>query len=492
MVSMLKKTELGQVFTPLWMVQKILDTIDYTVGNISILSKTVLEPSVGEGIFLQEMVRRLLQTARAEQFTEQEIQEILETNIHGVDVDPELVTKTQQNLNAVLTEYDFTLPVQWSLKTQNAIQNPPEGVYDVIVGNPPYVRLIPESDRKVLRQLKTQQGALNLYTAFFELGLTHWLSDTGVLAYIAPNTWVKNKSTRELRKLMVTGQHIQHVIDYSAVKVFEEEAETYTALTVLTKQANENFVYTTMLDETTVDSKVVVSYSKYSGYHGEPLVVQDIPSEESSNVRLQDICRIQTGAQLSGVKIFVNPNAEVEQNCLLPAVRGNSYKDNTFDEVIFPYSRVSEKDLFGNIVHTSITGLTEEELQQYPLAYEYLLSHYESLSKRNLGKNSLWFHYGRNQGLEATFQEKLVLSPVLKKDATQCEVHIIDSGILVYSGLIVTSEDQHYSLETIQDILQSSEFVHYAWNHAPRDISGGYRVFNAGNVRNFYIPKRYI
>lgn len=492
MVNQLKKAELGQIFTPLWMVQNILDTIDYKAGDKSILSKTVLEPSVGEGIFLQEIVRRLLQTAREERYTDEEIQVLLESNIHGVDVDPDLVFKSIENLHDILAENDFHLPVQWSVTVQNAIQEPPEGVYDVIVGNPPYVRLIPESDRVILRQLRTQQGALNLYTAFFELGLTHWISDTGVLAYIAPNTWVKNASTRELRKLMMKGQHIREIIDYSAVKVFEEEAETYTAVTVLTKQPNEDFVYRTMLDESVTESNITVPYSEYAVYSGEPLVVHDVSIQDTSHVMLQDICNIQTGAQLSGVKIFVNPNVEIESDCLIPAARGNAYKGGVLDTAIFPYGRVSETDLFGNTVNTSIKGLTENEMQQYPLAYDYLLSYYDKLSQRNLGKGSLWFHYGRNQGLEAIFEQKLVLSPVLSKEATQCEAYPVDTGVLVYSGLIITMKDPQYSLDMVRDIIQSPEFVQYAWNHAPRDISGGYRVFNAGNVRNFYIPKRYL
>lgn len=487
-----KKTDLGQVFTPVWMVEKILDTLDYTVSNPDILSKTVLEPSVGEGVFLQEMVRRILHVSRQHKYSDETIQALLESNIHGVDVDPLLVDRTIDNLNSVLEKESFRMPVQWSIQAQNAIKNPPSGVYDVVVGNPPYVRLISDSDRKALRQLRTQQGALNLYTAFFELGLTHWLSDTGVMAYIAPNTWVKNMSTRSLRELMVTGQHIREVIDYSAIRVFEEEAETYTAVTVMTKQANDNFTYTTMLDTQSVESHVIVPYTNYKDYKGEPLVFASGTLGTSSGVTLQDICSIQTGAQLSGVKIFVNPDVEIEEAVRVPAVRGNDAQSIKTEHALFPYKHHHSTDLFGNTVSTSVIGLSEHEMKQYPVAYEYLLSHHEALSKRSLGKGSQWFHYGRNQGLEAVFENKLALSPVIRKNAQQCQAHFVPQGTLIYSGLIITLKDEQYSLEDIQSIIGSPEFVQYAWNHAPRDISGGYRVFNAGNVRNFYIPTRYL
>ena len=53
---MKKIKTLGQVFTPNWIVNEILDLVGY--NNETILDKYILEPSSGDGVFLLEIVTR--------------------------------------------------------------------------------------------------------------------------------------------------------------------------------------------------------------------------------------------------------------------------------------------------------------------------------------------------------------------------------------------------------------------------------------------------
>ena len=50
-----------QVFTPDYIVKKMLDDIDYRGEN---LRKTIFEPSFGDGAFLVEIVSRILEYAK--------------------------------------------------------------------------------------------------------------------------------------------------------------------------------------------------------------------------------------------------------------------------------------------------------------------------------------------------------------------------------------------------------------------------------------------
>ena len=52
----------GEVFTPKWVVDKMLDQPEIA-AKVADLSATFLEPSAGEGAFLVEILRRRLQTA---------------------------------------------------------------------------------------------------------------------------------------------------------------------------------------------------------------------------------------------------------------------------------------------------------------------------------------------------------------------------------------------------------------------------------------------
>src|SRR5699024_9674886 len=136
-----------------------------------------------------------------------------------------------------------------------------------------------------------------------------------------------------------------------------------------------------------------------------------------------DICTIQISPQLSRVNVFVDPQEEIESAMLLPAVKGHKYKgEKVTNQVIFPYKTVTEYDIFGTSSKT--VGMTENELKNFPLAYKYLQKHKEDLSNRSI-HNSLWFHYGRTQGLQTVFQQKLSLSPVIHWKNQSCKAYFV-------------------------------------------------------------------
>jgi type I restriction-modification system DNA methylase subunit len=84
--------DFGEVFTPQYIVEQMVDLIpDLRIET------TVLEPSVGEGVFLCEMLRRKLAQKGGS------IREALQS-IYGVDIMLDNVRKTRENLLAVVNE----------------------------------------------------------------------------------------------------------------------------------------------------------------------------------------------------------------------------------------------------------------------------------------------------------------------------------------------------------------------------------------------------
>ena len=69
--------------------------------------------------------------------------------------------------------------------------------FDVVFGNPPYVRVKPE-ELAGFAMAKTR----NLYCAFTELGL-NLLNDQGLLCFIVPQSIVISKETMPLRKRLI-------------------------------------------------------------------------------------------------------------------------------------------------------------------------------------------------------------------------------------------------------------------------------------------------
>lgn len=90
-----KSKILGQVYTPTWIVDEILDEMGY-IGK-GILKKNILEPSCGDGAFLCEIVKRYIFEAQHQHLSTEQIIIDLETFIYGVELDPvslsELSTK---------------------------------------------------------------------------------------------------------------------------------------------------------------------------------------------------------------------------------------------------------------------------------------------------------------------------------------------------------------------------------------------------------------
>lgn len=97
--------------------------------------------------------------------------------------------------------------------------------FDVVIGNPPYVllqntQLNPSYQSSLMKQYVAAQYKVDLYHLFIEAGIMA-LSDEGVLTYITPNTFLKNKHTNRLRELMVTKTKIKSVVLFYR-RVFED------------------------------------------------------------------------------------------------------------------------------------------------------------------------------------------------------------------------------------------------------------------------------
>ena len=76
----------GVVYTPKWIVDLILNKIDY---KNNILDKKIIDPACGEGAFLIEAVERFIVDAKSKKLKKEAIIRHLENNIFGFDIDEE-------------------------------------------------------------------------------------------------------------------------------------------------------------------------------------------------------------------------------------------------------------------------------------------------------------------------------------------------------------------------------------------------------------------
>jgi adenine-specific DNA-methyltransferase len=113
--------------------------------------------------------------------------------------------------------------------SQTGYSKTPE-LFDVIVGNPPYVRVKKED-------YPMYQWNTDLYLMFFERVLKHGLlKKNGYLGFIVPRYWMVNKENKDFRHFLLTQVDI---ISLSETSPFED-AETENVVVIIKNSPKEN------------------------------------------------------------------------------------------------------------------------------------------------------------------------------------------------------------------------------------------------------------
>ena len=225
----------------------------------------LLDPACGSGAFLIQAFDQLHVTYERSNDRLAELRghrtlfdldkRILENNLYGVDLNEEAIEicrlslwiKTAQRGKA-LTSLDHSIRVGNSVVSDASVHRRaldwqaafPEvferGGFDVVVGNPPYVRQEWFSDLKPYLQsaYKAYHGMADLYVYFYELGL-RVLKPGGRLSFIVTNKWMKSGYGEPLRRLLSEDAWIESVVDFGHAKQIFEDADVFPSIIVARK-----------------------------------------------------------------------------------------------------------------------------------------------------------------------------------------------------------------------------------------------------------------
>jgi methylase of polypeptide subunit release factors len=261
------------------------ESVEYWLEYRELLAKTrVLDPACGSGAFLIGAFHYLKHEYETvnQQFSQFDYDHddlfsrdldkaILNNNLYGVDLNFESVEIAQlalwletaekgkklnalgdniQQGNSLISHKNADKNAfNWSLKF-NKVMN--EGGFDVVLGNPPYVRQERLIDIKPYLEKyypDTFHGVADLYTYFFEQGLK-LLKKEGWLGFISSSTFFRTNSGQALRQYLNAHSNIKTIIDFGDYQVFAG-VTTYPAILVLEKpertrkgapQSNFNFL----------------------------------------------------------------------------------------------------------------------------------------------------------------------------------------------------------------------------------------------------------
>ncbi len=225
----------------------------------------ILDPACGSGAFLIEAFDQLhalyeISNARLEELRGHRTlfdldRQILQHNLYGVDLNAEAIQICQLSLwiktaahGKVLTSLDHTIRegnsvVSDPAKHPKAFDWPaafPEvfaqGGFDVVVGNPPYVRqeLLTPFKPWLEAHYETFHGMADLYVYFYELGV-RVLRPGGLLSFIVTNKWMKAGYGEPLRRFFSEKAWVRSVVDFGHAKQIFEEADVFPCIIVVEK-----------------------------------------------------------------------------------------------------------------------------------------------------------------------------------------------------------------------------------------------------------------
>ncbi len=313
------------------------------------------------------------------------------------------------------------------------------GGFDVIVGNPPYIRIqtLPKDDAHWYGDhYQAAGGSYDIYVLFVERAL-ELLRPGGVFGMILPNKFFTASYGEGLRRLLSEHKAVWQVVDFEDAQVFEFST-TYTCLLFLRKEPTPKVTYVPAGDwlKAQPDQPALLpddlpeTLTDGERLNKEPWVF--VPDEEAELLeKLEAVgtglgeagARIYQGIRTSANDIYVlesvstaghtwrlrskalDKQVELEPGLLRPFLRGEEIKRYRPTQparyVLVPYQVVGDKAEL----------IPPEKLHaQFPLTWDYLEANREALEERERGrmKHEGWYGYVYPKNLERFSRSKLM------------------------------------------------------------------------------------
>jgi len=496
--------ERGAVNTRREVADFILDLCGYTAQK-PLHTQRLLEPSFGHGDFLIPAVVRLLQAWRTAGSPGDPLI-TLGPCIRAVELHRATYEQTSAQVARLLTEAGLAsstalaLADHWLLCSDYLLTDLPND-FDVVVGNPPYVRqelVPPVLMAEYRRRYTTVYDRADLYVPFIERSLQA-LKPGGVLGFICADRWMKNRYGGPLRAMVAQDFHLRVYVDMANAKAFHAEVIAYPAITVigrekasLTRVASHPEVSAQALSQLASEllapdhlaSSSVVREMVGVTAGAEPWILdssdqvavlrrleRDFPTFEEVG------CKVGIGVATGADKAFIGPYDEldVEDDRKLPLVMTRDLQAGRIVwrgfGVINPF-----KDGPGS-------GLVD--LADYPRLRRYLQARKDAIAQRHVAQKAPahWYRTIDRITESLTHEPKLLIP-----DIKGCAQIVYDQGGFYPHHNLYFVTATTWDLQTLQAVLLSSVTRLFVASYSTK-MRGGFLRFQAQYLRRIRLPR---
>lgn len=496
-------TERGAVFTRPQIVDAILDLSGYT-SDRALHTMRLLEPACGAGGFLRRVVERLWCAYLADGGSVQRAAHDLCDVVRAVELHPATFEKARERLGTQLAAFGVSSAHANSLCDAWLVQGdflltPLSGLFDFVVGNPPYVRQerIPAALLSVYRQrYQTLYDRADLYVPFYERGL-NLLAEGGVLGFICANRWLKNRYGGPLRDKISRDFWLKYFLDMEQTDAFDSDVIAYPAVTILQRSGETSVSVQTTRVSVTGDAPLVemvgalladepkpglVQEFDLHGSGAAPLLLDDMPRialVRDIEARFPSIeqsgCKVGIGVATGCDRVYIAgiDQLPVEPDRKLPLVMSRDLVDGKINwggkAVLNPF------DDTGQLV----------DLAQFPRFERYLRTHEELIAKRNVAKRN---PQGWYRTIDRIRPGLLQASKILVPDIKGTGTFVVDNGQYYPHHNLYYILSNEWDLRALQAVLRSSLTLMTIAMYCTR-MSGGFLRFQAQYLRRIRLPQ---
>ena len=396
-----------------------------------------------------------------------------------------------------------------------------KGGFDIVIGNPPYLRIqgimdtTPELAEVYSQTYVSASGSYDLYVCFAELGLSI-INFNGLVNFIMPIKWSNASFGKGLRKFISKKKATSKIINFGAYQVFN--ASTYTALqwfkpnmeymlyNELDRDLKTNSELEVYLQSLSADSMSKISNGKLDAnawvlasgktnsllekLEKQPRKVADIFEKifqglatGKDDVFFLKDCQLKDRV-LTGYSKMLSEVVSLEAELCHPLLKGEDvhrFENIVTDKyVVLPYDL--SKDNAALLSEDSLSSL-------YPRAYQYFKRCEQVLRQREKGRfdiDGAWFQLSRKQGLTSSSMSKLI-APDISKGGN----FSLDNNGVFYQTATLYGYVKKDAIEASYNVLMAIMNSNLCWwfiQNTGAVMAGGFYRYKPAYIKAFPMP----